>query len=59
MHRAAEEVKNQQSAVVHSIESQLTYMKGLDDEVTQNTRDIFRLARTLKSLVYDVRNSTP
>lgn len=59
LHRAAEEVKNQQSAVMDSIESQLTYMKGLDDEVTQNNRDIFRLVRTLKSLVYDERNSTP
>jgi hypothetical protein len=53
-HQAVEEIKNKQTAMVHSMENQLTYMKEFDGEVRQNTRDVSTLARTLKSLVYDV-----
>jgi hypothetical protein len=40
--------------MVHYMEKQLTYMKEFDEEVRPNTRDVSTLARTLKSLVYDV-----
>ena len=41
---------------MHSVENQLTYMKESDGEVKQNTRDVSFLARTLKTVVYDILN---
>ena len=54
LHLAVEEIKNKQTALVHSVENQVTYMKEFDEDVKQNTKDVSTLARTLKSLVYDV-----
>jgi uncharacterized protein YoxC len=56
LHRAIEGIKKQNDVMTHSIESQLTYTKELDENVRQNTRDVSLLARTLKSLVFDVVN---
>jgi len=48
LHQAVEGMKEQQVAVAHSIEHQLTYTKELGENVRQNTRDITLLARILK-----------
>jgi hypothetical protein len=56
LHEAVEQIKDRQTAVVHSVENQLTYMKELDEDVKQNTRDVSILARTLKTMVYDILN---
>jgi hypothetical protein len=56
LYPAVEEIKNQQSAVVHSVQNQLTYMKELDEKVRQNTTDVSQLATTLRTLVYNVLN---
>jgi hypothetical protein len=48
LHQAVENIKEQQMAITHSIEHQLTYTKELDENVRQNTRDVTVLARILK-----------
>jgi hypothetical protein len=48
LHQAVENIKEQQTAITHSIEHQLTYTKELDENVRQNTRDVTLLARILK-----------
>ena len=35
LHEAVEQIKDRQTAVVHSVENQLTYMKELDGDVKQ------------------------
>ena len=48
LHQAVEDMKEQQVAIAHSLEHQLTYTKELDEKVRQNTRDVTFLARILK-----------
>ena len=48
LHQAIEGMKEQQIAIAHSLENQLTYTKELDENVRQNTRDVTLLARILK-----------
>ena len=43
-----ETIKGQQATITHSLEHQLTYNKGLDESIRQNTRDVTLLARVLK-----------
>jgi len=54
LHQVVEGIKIQQSAITHSLEHQLTYMKELDENVRQNTRDVTLLARILKLQVTDI-----
>jgi hypothetical protein len=49
-------MKMQHNIITHTVENQLTYTKELDDSVRQNARDVSLLARTLKTLVFDVMN---
>jgi uncharacterized protein YoxC len=56
LHCVTEGIKKQNDVMTHSIQSQLTYTKELDENVRQNTRDVSLLARTLKSLVFGVAN---
>jgi len=48
LHQAVENIKEQQTAITHSIEHQLTNAKELDESVRQNTRDVTLLTRILK-----------
>jgi hypothetical protein len=48
LHQAVEDMKDQQVAIAHSLEHQLTFTKELDENVRQNTKDVTLLARILK-----------
>jgi uncharacterized protein YoxC len=56
LHRVIEGIKKQNDVMTHSIQSQLTYTKELDENIRQNIRDVSLLARTLKTLVFGVAN---
>jgi hypothetical protein len=56
LHQVVEGMKAQQNIIAHSVEHQVTYTKELDDNVRQNARDISLIARTLKTIVFDVMN---
>jgi hypothetical protein len=55
LHQVIRRKKLKQDIMTHSVEYQLTYTE-LDDNVRQNARDVSLLARTLKTLVFDVMN---
>jgi hypothetical protein len=46
--QAVENIKEQQTAITHSTEHQLTYTIQLDENVRRNTQDVTLLAKILK-----------
>jgi hypothetical protein len=44
LHQAVENIKEQQTAIAHSVEHQLTYTKDFDENFRQNTRAVTLLA---------------
>jgi hypothetical protein len=51
LHDVVENIKTTQSDVIHAAHQQITYLKSIDEAVSQNTVGLVTLARILKSVI--------
>jgi hypothetical protein len=56
LHDTVEGIKNKGGDVIHAVQQQLTYLKSVDEEVSQNTVGLARVARILKSVITNALN---
>jgi ABC-type transporter Mla subunit MlaD len=54
LHEVVENIREQQTTIMHSVEHQLTYTKELDESIRQSSQEIVTLAKILKIQVSDL-----
>jgi hypothetical protein len=57
LHYAVESIKSKQGDVIHAQQQQLTYLKAVDEEVSQNAVGLATVARILKSVITNALTS--
>jgi hypothetical protein len=56
LHTTVEGIKNKEGDVIHAVQQQLTYLKSVDEEVSQNAVGLARMARILKGIITNALN---